>query len=79
VNIVKMLTIALLGIVSVGVLLAGVVPAACLLLGLGIDIPNAWGHSGKILFFFSHPWIPLLVGLLLLIFFGWGIWTLMKG
>ena len=82
VSIVKGLGIALLCVASVAVLLAGVVPAAILLLGLasgiGIDIHNPWARSEKILFFYSRPWVPLLVGMLLLALFGWGIWKLTR-
>src|SRR5580704_9985183 len=31
-------------------------------LGLGIDIPNSWARSAKVLFFYSHPWVSLLGG-----------------
>ena len=75
-NVVKALAVALLCTFSIAVLLALVVPAASLLLGLGIDIPNVWPGSGEVLFFYSHPWVPLLVGMLLLALFGWGIWKL---
>jgi len=54
----KFLGIALLCIASLVILLRVVVPAACLVLGLGIDIPNTWARSTKVLFFYSHPWVP---------------------
>jgi|HubBroStandDraft_6_1064221.scaffolds.fasta_scaffold50174_4 hypothetical protein len=57
----------------------GAVPAACLVLGLGIDIPNTRARSAKVLFFYSHPWVSLLVGMLLLALCGWGALRLVWG
>jgi hypothetical protein len=37
-----------------------------------------WPGSGNVLFLYSHPWVPLLVGILLLTLCGWGVWTLTK-
>ncbi|MFZ0296039.1 MAG: hypothetical protein WAL52_20675 [Candidatus Sulfotelmatobacter sp.] len=78
-NIVKVLGVALLGIVSLLVLLAVVLPAVSLLLGLGVDIPSSLPRAGKALFFDAHPWLSLLVGALFLALLGWGAWKLLKG
>jgi hypothetical protein len=79
VNIAKVLGVAVLGIVSLVVLLAVVLPAVCLVLGLGVDIPSSLARSGKALFFYAHPWLSLLVGILFLALLGWGGWKLLKG
>ena len=52
---------------------------ACLVLGLGIDIPKTWARSTKVLFFYSHPWVSLLGGMLLLALCGWGALRLVRG
>jgi len=79
VNVMKLLGIALLCIASLVVLLRVGVPAACLVLGLGIDIPNTWARSAKVLFFYWHPWVYLLVGMLLLALCGRGALRLVRG
>jgi uncharacterized membrane protein YczE len=56
-----------------------VLPAVALVLGFGIDIPNSLAHSGKALFFYAHPWLSLLVGLLFLALLGYGAWKLLRG
>jgi hypothetical protein len=60
VNVMKLLEIVLLCIASLVILLRVVVPTACLVLGFGIDIPDTWARSTKVLFFYSHPWVSLL-------------------
>ena len=77
--IVKALGLVLLCIASLGLLLGVVIPSASLVLGLGISIPNNWAQSGKVLFFYAHPWIPLLVGILLLAACGWGVFRFARG
>jgi hypothetical protein len=79
VNIVKILAAALLGIVSLVVLLGVVLPAVALDLGLGIDIPSSLARSGMALFFYAYPWLSLLVGVLFLVLLGCGAWKVLKG
>ena len=69
----KMLGIAILGILSIALLLKVVLPAGALVLGLGIDVPNNWSRSWKALFLYSHPAITLLVGTALMALFCWGV------
>ena len=78
-NVMKLLGIALLCIASLVILLRVVLPAACLVLGFGINIPNTWARSTKVLFFYSHPWVSLLGGMLLFALCGWGALRLVRG
>jgi hypothetical protein len=71
--------IAILCALSIAVLLKAIIPAACLVLGLGIDVPDALARSRNALFFYSHPWASLLVGVLSLALLGWGVLRLIRG
>jgi hypothetical protein len=73
---IKALAIMLLCIVSIAILLKVVVPAASLVLGLGIDLPKTWAR--KFLFLYSHPLSSLLVAIFLLVLSAWGVFRLMK-
>lgn len=74
----KITGIVFLCVLSIAVLLVVIIPAVSLVLGLGIDVPNVWARSGKILFFYSRPWIPLLLGILILVLCGWGALRLIR-
>lgn len=74
----KMLGIAILGILSIALLLKVVLPAGALVLGLGIDVPNNWSQSWKALFLYSHPATTLLVSVVLLGTFCWGVMRLLR-
>jgi len=82
VNFIKGLGVVILCIASLAVLLAVVLPiAASLFLGLlgpgvGIDLPfsKVW-----LVFVFSYPWFSLVLGLGLVIVFGWAAWRLARG
>ena len=74
----KALGVALPCSFSIGVFLAIVVPAASLLFGFGIETPNVWPGFRNVLFLYSHLWVPLLVGILLLTVCGWAVWKLTK-
>jgi hypothetical protein len=80
VNFIKLLVVVILCIASVAVLLAVVLPIAAFLFlgflgpGIGIDVPfsvNVW-----LVFVFSYPWFSLVLGLGLVIVFGWAAWRL---
>jgi hypothetical protein len=73
----KILGIAILGILSFALLLKVVLPAGALVLGLGIDVPDNWSRSWKALFVYSHPAVTLLVGAALLALFCWGVTRLL--
>jgi hypothetical protein len=81
VNFVKMLGVVSLCIASLAVLLAVVLPLAASLFlgflgqGVGIDLPfsKAW-----LVFVFSYPWASLVLGLGLVIVFGWTAWRLAR-
>ena len=75
---VKMVGTVILLAVFVLVLLKVVIPMAILALGLGIDLPDAFARSRKILFFYSHPRTFFLVGLLALALLGWGALRLIR-
>lgn len=71
--------IAILCALSIAVLLKAIIPAACLVLGLGIDVPDAFARSRNVLFFYAHPRASLIVGLLFLALLGWGLLRLIRG
>jgi hypothetical protein len=78
-NLIKMLGIIILCVTSLAVLLAVVLPIAALFLGpgVGIDLPI----SAKVwpVFVFSYPWPSFVLGLGLVIVFGWAAWRLARG
>jgi hypothetical protein len=74
----KITGIVLLSVASMVVLVGLVFPVVPLIFGLGIDIPSFWARAGKPHFVALYPLISLLVGLLLLAVFGWGIWKLVR-
>jgi len=64
---------------SITVFLAVILPvAATRILGLGVfvSVDSAWGRTFYLIF--SHPWVSLASGLLMLAVFGWGIWKLTR-
>jgi hypothetical protein len=76
VNFIKVLGIVILCIAS----LAVVLPITAIFLlgpGVGIDLP----FSAKVwpVFVFSYPWFSLVLGLGLVIVFGWAAWRLARG
>jgi hypothetical protein len=73
----KVLGVALLCILSIALLLTVIVPAAALMLGLGIDIP-VWARAGRVFPLYSHPRVALLIGILLLLFSCWGMMRLVR-
>jgi hypothetical protein len=80
VNFIKVLGIVILCIASLAVLLAVVLPITGIFLlgpGVGIDLP----FSAKVwpVFVFSYPWFSLVLGLGLVIVFGWAAWRLARG
>lgn len=70
--------IVLLSIASIVVLVGLVLPVVPLILGLGIEIPTFWARAGEPHLVVLYPLISLLVGLILLGVFGWGIWKLVR-
>jgi|HubBroStandDraft_6_1064221.scaffolds.fasta_scaffold1929741_1 hypothetical protein len=78
VNFVKVLGVVILCIASLAVLLAVVLPIAALFLGQGVGIdvpfPKVW-----LVFVFSYPRFSLVLGLGLVIVFGWAAWRLARG
>jgi hypothetical protein len=74
----KVIGILFLCILSIADLLVVIIPAISLILGLGIDVPGTWARSARIMFLYSRPLIPLLVGILILILCGWGTLRLIR-
>ena len=75
----KLLGVVLLCIASITVFLAVILPvAATRILGLGVfvSVDTAWGRTFYLIF--SHPWVSLASGLLILAVFGRGIWKLTR-
>jgi hypothetical protein len=85
VKFIRVLVVVLLGIASFVVLLAVVLPIAASLFlgflepGVGIDLPFSLDLSAKVWRIYSYPWFSLVVGLGLLIVFGWASWRLASG
>jgi hypothetical protein len=73
----RMLVVILLCITSVAILVALILPAAALTLGLGFAVPR-WWRLGKFPLVYSHPSVSLLVGTLLLALVALGVWKLMR-
>ena len=81
-NFIKLLGVVILCIASLAVLLAVVLPISAILFlgflgqGVGIDLPfsKAW-----LVFVLSYPWSSLVLGLGLVIVFGWAAWRLARG
>ena len=74
----KAIGITLFGILSIGVLLGIVIPAAAFALGIGVEVPSSWVRHQKLISLYSHPWLLLLAGTLLLFVLVCGIWRLAK-
>jgi hypothetical protein len=87
VNFIKAVGVVLLCISSLAVFLAVVLPIAASLFlgflgpGVGIDLPFSLAHSAKVWlgFVFSYPWLSIVLGLGLVIVFGWAAWRLARG
>jgi hypothetical protein len=79
VNFIKVLGILILCIASVAVLLAVVLPIAALFLGPGVGIDVPFSAKVWLVFVFSYPWFSLVLGLGLVIVFGWAAWQLARG
>ena len=73
----KVLGVAFLCAVSITLLLTVIVPAAALVLGLGIKVP-VWARAGRVFSLYSHPRVALLAGILLLFFSCWWIVRLVR-
>jgi hypothetical protein len=74
----KAVGIIFLGILSIGILLGIVIPSVAFGLGLGVEVPSGWVRHQKVLGLYSHPWLLVLAGSLLLFVLAWGIWRLAK-
>jgi hypothetical protein len=79
VNFIKVLGIVILCIASLAVLLAVVLPIAALFLGPGIGIDVPFSAKVGLVFVFSHPWFSVVLGLGMVIVFGWAAWRLARG
>jgi hypothetical protein len=77
---IKLLGIVILCVASLAVLLAVVLPlAASLFLGSGVGIDVLFSARVWLVFVFSNAWFSLVLGLGMVIVFGWAVWRLARG